>query len=140
MATYTKESIGAEDALKALDAGRAKAAELSVPVSLVVLDESGHQKAALRMDGAASGAAEVGHDKAYTVIFLGLPLRTEQLFEALKDNPAAVSGIAGRERITLLGGGAPIMSGDRIIGAIGVSGGRESDDIEVMEAALAAIV
>lgn len=42
------------------------------------------------------------------------------------------------DRSVIFGGGAPIKVGDTIVGAIGSSGGTIDQDIQVIEAALAA--
>lgn len=43
------------------------------------------------------------------------------------------------DRLVIFGGGYPIKVGDRIVGAIAVSGGHYSHDMEVAQAALNAI-
>ena len=43
------------------------------------------------------------------------------------------------ERVVIFGGGAPVMRGDRVIGAIGASGGTVDQDVEVVEAAARAL-
>ena len=45
----------------------------------------------------------------------------------------------GHDGVIAFGGGYPIVEGGAVIGAIGVSGGHYSDDMEVARAGLAAI-
>jgi uncharacterized protein GlcG (DUF336 family) len=48
----------------------------------------------------------------------------------------AASGI---DRLVVFGGGYPIKIGDAIVGAIGVSGGHYTQDMEVAQAGLAVV-
>jgi len=47
-------------------------------------------------------------------------------------------GIQNCSRMIIFGGGFPIKVGDKVIGAIGVSGGSVEDDIQCAKAGLAA--
>jgi uncharacterized protein GlcG (DUF336 family) len=51
----------------------------------------------------------------------------------------ASGAVGGIDRLVIFGGGFPITIDDRIVGAIGVSGGHYSQDAVVAEAGLAAI-
>ena len=46
---------------------------------------------------------------------------------------------AGVDRLIVFGGGYPILIDNAVVGGIGVSGGHWSQDMDVAEAALAAI-
>ena len=45
----------------------------------------------------------------------------------------------GIDRLIVFGGGYPIKVGDAVVGAIGVSGGHYSQDMEVAQAGLSAL-
>ena len=68
----------------------------------------------------------IAKDKAYTAAVFGAS--TDDLSNALKDNPVLHHGIAIRPGVVLFGGGLPIVEDGAVIGAIGVSGGSEDDD------------
>ena len=61
-------------------------------------------------------------------------LATEGLFEPSRKRP-----LPSYPRVVTFGGGYPIIEDGARIGAIGVSGGHYSDDMEVARAGLAAI-
>jgi uncharacterized protein GlcG (DUF336 family) len=50
------------------------------------------------------------------------------------DGPLALGAPAAIDRLVVFGGGFPIVVGGAVIGAIGVSGGHYSEDMEVAEA------
>jgi uncharacterized protein GlcG (DUF336 family) len=54
------------------------------------------------------------------------------------DPPLAMGAAPGIDRLIVFGGGFPITVGDAVVGAIGVSGGHYSQDMEVAQAGLSA--
>jgi uncharacterized protein GlcG (DUF336 family) len=135
---FEKASVSSELAHKVVGAAEAKAQELGTPMVIAVCDESGVLKAFSRMDGAALLSVQIAQDKAYTAVGFGMP--TDAWHDFIKDDPPLAGGaVGGIERLVIFGGGYPIKRGDRIIGAIGVSGGHYSQDMEVAQAGLAAL-
>jgi uncharacterized protein GlcG (DUF336 family) len=55
------------------------------------------------------------------------------------DPPLAAGAVGGIDRLVVFGGGFPITVGDTIVGAVGVSGGHYSQDMDVARAGLAAV-
>lgn len=137
MASFEKRSINAETALIALQAGIAKARQLGHAMSIAIVDEAGVAKAALRMDGASDMTRGIAEDKAYTSACLKAP--THALWDLVKNDPPLLHGLPGTRRAIVFGGGYPIIEAGTVIGAIGVSGGHYSDDMEVARSALVAI-
>jgi len=136
--TFEKTSISTELARRMIAAAEAKASEMGTPMVIAVCDESGVLKAFSRMDGAALLSVQIAQDKAYTSVGFGLP--TDGWHEFIKDDPPLAAGaVGGIERLVVFGGGYPIKLGDTIIGAIGVSGGHYSQDMEVAQAGLAVL-
>jgi len=135
---FEKSSVTIELAQRMIAAAEAKATELGVPMVIAISDESGVLKAFGRMDGAALLSVQIAQDKAYTAAGFGLP--TDGWHEFIKDDPPLAAGATGGiDRLVIFGGGYPIKIGDRIVGAIGVSGGHYTQDMEVAQAGLAAI-
>jgi uncharacterized protein GlcG (DUF336 family) len=128
-------TLGAAQAL--IEAAEAAAQQIGVPMVIVVVDESGVMKAFARMDGAFLLSVGIAYDKAYTAAAFGSP--THALYEVLKDQPAILASVGNIAHGTLIGGGYPIMAGGAVAGAIGVSGGSAEQDMQVAEAALAAV-
>jgi uncharacterized protein GlcG (DUF336 family) len=56
-----------------VDAAVAEADAMSVPVTVVVVDESGVTKEMLRMDGAPLVSVETAVNKAYAAAAIGMP-------------------------------------------------------------------
>jgi uncharacterized protein GlcG (DUF336 family) len=136
--TYAKASISTEAAHRLIAAAEAKADELGKPFVTAIVDDGGALKALSRMDGAPLISIQVAQDKAYTAAGFGLP--THGWHDFIKDDPPLASGApSGIERLVVFGGGYPLMVGDQLVGAIGVSGGHYSEDMAVAEAALAVV-
>jgi uncharacterized protein GlcG (DUF336 family) len=134
---FEKASVTSELAHRMISAAEAKATELGVPMVIAVCDESGVLKAFGRMDGAALLSVQIAQDKAYTAVGFGMP--TDSWHDFIKDDPPLAAGaVGGIDRLVIFGGGYPIKVGDRIVGAIGVSGGHYTQDMEVAQAGLAA--
>jgi uncharacterized protein GlcG (DUF336 family) len=135
--TIVKHSIDAETADKAVAAIAKKAAELKLRMCIAVTDESGDLKAFARMDGAPKLAIQIAQDKAYTAA--SFSMATHAWFEFIKNDPPLLHGITHTPRLIVFGGGFPIMLKGEMVGAIGVSGGHYSQDMECARAGLEAV-
>lgn len=135
---FEKASVTSDLAERIIEGARAKADQLGVPMVIAVCDESGVLKAFSRMDGAALLSVQIAQDKAYTAIGFGMP--TDGWHDFIKDDPPLASGaVGGIDRLVIFGGGYPIKVDDRIVGAIGASGGHYTQDMEVAQAGLAVL-
>lgn len=116
----------AQDVVRAcVDHARAS----GLKVCAAVVDSSGLLTAFLRMPGAPFHSSEIAIDKAYTAASFGIP--NAQLGQWLQQHSAAVQqGVPLRPRMVLFGGGVPLHHGEALIGAVGVSGATEEQDIE----------
>lgn len=105
------------------------------PVCVAVVDRGGNPLATLRMDDAQLGAYEISLDKAWTAVAFDAP--TEAWTDVSQPGRQAwgfSTVLSGR--VVVFAGGVPIRSGDRLLGAIGVSGGPPSIDAECARAGL----
>jgi uncharacterized protein GlcG (DUF336 family) len=135
---FTKNSISSEAAHRIILAAERKALEIGTPMVIAIVDESGVLKTLSRMDGAALLSVQIAQDKAYTAAGFGMP--TDQWHDFIKNDPPLAAGAtAGISRLVIFGGGYPIKIGDQVVGAIGVSGGHYSQDMDVAQAGLAAL-
>ncbi len=135
---FEKTSATSVLAQRMITAAQARATELGVPMVIAICDESGVLKAFSRMDGAALLSVQIAQDKAYTAVGFGMP--SDGWHDFIKDDPPLAAGaVGGIDRLVIFGGGYPIKVGDRIVGAIGVSGGHYTQDMEVAQAGLAAV-
>ena len=135
---FPKQSVSSEAAHQVIAAAERKALEIGTPMVIAIVDESGVLKALSRMDGAALLSVQVAQVKAYTAA--GFGLATDQWHDFIKNDPPLAAGAtAGINRLVIFGGGYPIKVGDQVVGAIGVSGGHYSQDMQVAQAGLAAM-
>ena len=133
----SRPTITSEAARAMIAAAEAKAREMGIPMAIAVCDESGVLKAFSRMDGAALLAVQIAQDKAYTAVSFGMA--SGDWYPFIEKDPPLLHGIVHTPRLIIFGGGFPVKDGDSIIGAIGVSGGHYSHDVEVAQAGLAAL-
>jgi len=125
-----------EQAQSVMTAAVAKAAALSVPMNIVVLDAGGHLKAFLRMDGALLASIDIARKKAKTSVLF--EANSESVWEYCKPGAPAHGLEHTNHVIVTFAGGVPLRVGDEMLGAIGVSGGAVSEDAEVAAAGAAA--
>ncbi|WP_372759669.1 heme-binding protein [Litorivivens sp.] len=134
--TFSTESISSAAALALIDAAVNKANAMGVAVAVAVVDTDGMLKAFHRMDHTPVIAVDAVPAKARAAL---MGLSTEELAEALSNNQANLLSMVTMKDVTLLGGGLPIRSGEKIIGAIGVGGALTEEDVKIGEAALAVL-
>jgi uncharacterized protein GlcG (DUF336 family) len=121
-----------------LSAAVQAAPNIGACVNVAVVDASGLLAGFLRMPGAPLHSVDIAIDKAYTAVSFGLP--THQWADALQSHSAAVrEGIVLRPRFVAFGGGLPMIEAGQRIGAIGVSGGSETQDQAIAQAGLDAL-
>ena len=70
---------------------------------------------------------QIAKDKAYTSASFGFA--TNQWTDIFKEAPHLEQGFSNRNRLIPFGGGLPIFENSVKVGAIGVSGGTEEEDI-----------
>lgn len=135
--SIVKRSIDLETARRAVAAAVAKSVEMKKTMCIAVTDETGLLKAFERMDLAPQLSVEIAQNKAFTAASYRMP--THVWYEFIKNDPPLLHGITHTPRLIIFGGGFPILEDGQVIGAIGVSGGHYTEDMEVCKAALAAI-
>ena len=137
-ATFDRPSVTAELAKSMIEAAEAKAGKLGIPFVIAIVDDSGVLKAFSRMDGAALLSVQVAQDKAYTAA--GFGMATDAWHDFVREDPPLAMGAApGIDRLIVFGGGYPVRVGGAVAGAIGVSGGHYTQDMEVAQAGLSAV-
>lgn len=133
-------------AIKVLNAATKKATALKCKMNVAVVDEGGRLVVFARQDGAWIGSIEIAQSKAFTAVAFSSPgkdnaLPTDKLGEMAQPGEP-LFGIQNTNRndgIVIFGGGIPLYEGDKLIGAIGVSGSTVENDIAVAEAGVAAL-
>jgi uncharacterized protein GlcG (DUF336 family) len=119
-------------------AAKAKAADIGIAVSIVVLDSGGNLKAFSRMDGAWLGSIDVAIKKARTSVLF--EIETQQVWEICKPDAQGHGLELTNDGLVTFAGGIPLKSAKGVlIGAIGVSGGQVAQDFKVARAGLKAL-
>ena len=122
-----------------IDAAVAEARKLSVPISVVAVDESGVTKEMLRMDGAPLVSVQTAINKAYAAAAIGMP--PDDFYAAIESDEAAVAEFGTRPGLALIAGGLPVLSDGKVAGAIGVAGAMTAaEDRRIAEAAISKAV
>ena len=129
-------ALTAERARAVVAAAEAKATELGVPVVVAVLDAGVHLKAFTRMDGAPLGSIDIAMKKARTSALFGVA--SEAVWEYCKPGAPAHGLELSNGGLAPFGGGMPLGADGELAGAVGVSGGAVSQDLEIALAAAAA--
>jgi glc operon protein GlcG len=117
-----------------LHAAGEKAQQLTAPSSLAAVNPAGDLILFVeQMHGARPIGIELAIGKARSAALFQLP--TQTLEAAINTGrPAAITA----EQIQMQGG-APIRVGGAVVGAVGVSGFDKDRDVEIAEAAVAAV-
>jgi uncharacterized protein GlcG (DUF336 family) len=109
------------------------------PMAVVVLDESGHLKAAQRQDGASMFRVDIATGKAWAAVAMGASSRV--LTQRAIDMPAFFGALAttGQGKFIPQTGAVLIKDGNgAVIGAVGASGGTGDEDEEIVIAGVTA--
>ena len=129
-----KNTVSLEDARKAAAAAVAEAKKNKWNMAVAVVDDSGLLVYFERMDETQFGSIDIAIGKARTAAAFKRP--TKALEDALNANQPAILSFPNtlpRE------GGLPLMAGGKVIGAVGASGGKSSEDAQVAKAGVDAL-
>ena len=119
-----------------IDKAQTKASQLGIKVTVAIADEGGHLIALSRMDGAIPLSPQLAEAKAVGAAMFGRD--GEALAKMAQDRPGFFSAADRLVRIPLIPGlGSALITEDgKVIGAVGVSGGRPDQDLECAQAGL----
>jgi uncharacterized protein GlcG (DUF336 family) len=115
-------------------AAEAEALKNSWAVTIAIVDDGGHLLWLQRLDGAAPISAQIAPAKARTA---ALGRRESKTYEDMI-NGGRVSFLSAPLE-GLLEGGVPIVKDGQVIGAVGVSGVKSSEDVQIGRAGIAAL-
>src|SRR3989475_5120399 len=124
------------EAQKLIAGAHAKAGQLDIRVTVAVVDEGGLLIALGRMDGAGALTPQIAEAKAVGAAMLQRD--GAGLAELAKDRPGFFSVADRLVRVPIVPGlGSILIRRDgKVVGAVGVSGGRPEQDVECAEAGL----
>jgi len=132
----TKHTLEAADVKAILAAAEAEALANAWAVTIAVVDDGGHPLGLLRLDGAPASSAHMAPGKAITS---ALGRRESKVYEDLILG-GRISMLSAPALQAMLEGGVPIVVDGQIVGAVGVSGVKSDQDVQVARAGIAAIM
>ena len=129
--------ITLDAAEKVVAAAKKKAAEINTKMDITVVDAGGNLKAFARMDGAWLGSIDISMKKARTARWFDMS--TGEIGK-LSQPGGPLFGIEhSNGGLITFPGGIPLKEGDKVVGAIGVSGSSVENDHTVAAAGAAAL-
>ncbi len=120
-------------ALKLVAAAEAEAKKNNWPVAITIVDNAGFLVAFHRLDNTQLGSIEIAQGKARTAALFRRP--SKYFEDAIAGGGAGLRALA--TGVTPIEGGLPIIHEGKVIGAIGVSGVKATEDGQIARAGLA---
>ncbi len=131
--TFASHTVTQAAADSLIQGALRSATDLKAQVVIAVVDSSGHLKTFTRMDEAMFMTIDIAIDKAWTSAAFGMATHTwGQVLKQFE----GLSQYAHRPRLVAVGGGYPLLKDGKVVGGIGVSGGRHLQDRQIAEAAI----
>ena len=121
-------------AKKIIAAAEAEALKHAWPVVIAVVDDGGHLLSLERLDNAQFASVEIAIQKARAAIAFKRPTKVWE--EMLASGQQRVLNLAG---VVTSEGGVPLTWKGQIVGAIGVSGVKPSEDGQIASAGAAVL-
>ena len=131
----TKPALELADLKTMAAAAEAEAHRHNWAVSIAIVDDGGHLLWLQRLDGAPPISAHIAPAKANTA---ALGLRESRVYEEMI-NGGRVSFLSAPDLKGLLEGGVPLIKDGHCVGAIGVSGVKSAEDVQIARAGIAAL-
>ena len=131
----TKKVLTTDDVKKIAAAAEAEALKNQWAVTIAIVDDGGHLLALQRLDGAAPISSYIGPEKARSA---ALGRRETRIYEDMI-NQGRTSFLSAPMLQGMLEGGVPIVVDGQVVGAVGVSGVKSSEDAQIAKAGIAAL-
>jgi glc operon protein GlcG len=131
----TKSVLQAADVARILEAATAEAQKNQWAVTIAVCDDGGHLLALRRLDGVAPISSYIAPEKARCA---ALGQRDSAVYEKII-NDGRTAFLSAPLLQGMLEGGVPVVVGGQVIGAVGVSGVKSSEDAQIARAGIAAL-
>ncbi|HBZ07526.1 GlcG/HbpS family heme-binding protein [Massilia haematophila] len=132
----TKPMLTLDDVKTIAAAAEAEAVKNNWPVTIAIVDDGGHLLWLQRLDGVAPISAHIAPQKAKTA---ALGRRESKIYEDIINN-GRVSFLSAPEIEGMLEGGVPVVVDGHVIGAVGVSGVKSTEDAQIAKSGIAALV
>jgi uncharacterized protein GlcG (DUF336 family) len=122
----TERSISIEAAQEAARTALEHCRKEGHKVTVTVLDHAARTKAILRDDGASPHSVQHSLNKAYTALTFQQP--SSDFGKRAAGSPTG-AGAIHLDKIATAAGGLPIRAGNDVVGSIGVSGSRGTQEV-----------
>jgi glc operon protein GlcG len=129
-----RTTIEAEDVKAILDGAQQEARNNEWSVSIAVVDDGAHLLGFLRLTDATPLSAKIAIEKARTA---AMSRRESKFYEDLVKNGR--HAFLSVPDLTVLEGGVPIIVDGQCLGAVGVSGVRSDQDVQIALAGVNAV-
>jgi len=131
----TKPYLTLEDVKKIAAGAEAEALRNNWAVAFAIVDDGGHLLWFQRLDGVPPISSHLAPAKARTA---ALGRRESRIYEEIINN-GRVSFLSAPELEGMLEGGVPVVVDGHVIGAVGVSGVKSTEDAQIARAGIAAL-
>ena len=131
----TKPYLTLADVKQIAAAAEAEALRNNWAVTISIVDDGGHLLWLQRLDGAPSVSSHISPAKAHTA---ALGRRESKIYEDLINN-GRTSFLSAPAIEGMLEGGVPVIVDGHVIGAVGVSGVKSTEDVQIARAGIAAL-
>lgn len=122
-----------DDVRRIAAASEAEARRNGWNVTIAICDAGGHMLWLQRMDGAPLISAEIAPQKARTCVLTGKPSKASE--DMVNNGRFAALGMP----IVPMEGGEPVLAEGRLVGAVGVSGVKSTQDAQIARAGAGAL-
>ncbi len=133
---YQKTVLAHADAMTIIDAIRTRADAEGKGLAAAVVDDHGELMAFLRTDGCRLPSIHIAMNKAYTAA--REHIESKVMGQRSRDEGFPMTNF-GELRYVTWGGGVPVFHEDTLVGAVGVSGLSEDEDIDFARHGIAAL-
>jgi glc operon protein GlcG len=133
---HPRKQLAHHDAVRIVDTVRAELENNGLGAAVAVCDEHGELMAFVRTDGCRLPSITIAINKAYTAAREQIESRT--LGERSRAEGFPMTNF-GDLRYVTWGGGVPVVVDGTVVGAVGVSGLPEEQDIELARLGVAAV-
>jgi glc operon protein GlcG len=128
----SKSVLGLDETMRVLDGAIAEARKNNWAVSIAIVDDGGHLLQFARLDGAAPISSYIAPEKARAA---AMGRRETKIYEDMINQGRTAFLSAPLQG--MLEGGVPILVNGHVVGAVGVSGVKSVEDVQIAKAGIA---
>ena len=128
---HIRHTLDLNDAKRMAQATEELALDQGWRLSIAIVDAGGHTILLQRMDGATLASTKIAHKKACSALSYRTPTKN---FE--QGVTTGRTGLLALPDIIAFEGGLPVLIGDELVGAIGISGAQGQEDGVAAKAAI----